>query len=324
MRGQAVVCFLLIGLTVVSLRAGAIAIPTTQPADSQPINSQWSKPVHLSLQPEAPSVYAAPSAKSEAEGLNEGGVHVDLDVRFMTDYVFRGLDRSDGTGLTLGSSSSGFGHEDGPNLQFDGKLSWDLAKFPHPYIELFVNVFDSDPVSRFQVIQPKFGFEWNLRPVVIEAGQQTFIYPERDDLNTAEVFTKLTLDDSYFLRTDQPLLSPYVMAAYDYDLYHGWYLEAGVKHDFPIEDTGVTITALADVAYVLSDLQFSTDGKADTGLQHYDLGLIGSFSLNSIFGTSRRYGDFSVKGYLFYTDGIDNDLLADTQLWGGVGIAFKY
>ena len=140
------------------------------------------------------------------------------------------------------------------------------------------------------------------------------------------MFAKLTLDDSYFFKTDQPIFSPYVYAAYDYDLYDGWYIEAGLKHDFPIEDTGITLTALADVGCVVSNRQFTgrNDPNADTGFQHYDLGLIGTFSLNSMFNTSRRYGEFAVKGYLYYTDGIENDLLADTQLWGGIGISFKY
>jgi hypothetical protein len=300
----------------------ALAAPATQPS------SDFSRSILLTLQPEPPSVYAPPSANPEGEGLNEGGVYVDLDVRFMTDYIYRGLDFSDGQGFgslaTSGGGTSSFGQEDGLNLQFDGKITWDLGKLPHPYVELFVNVFDSDPESRFQVVQPTFGLEWNLRPLIVNIGQQSYIYPERDDLNTAEIFTKLTLDDSYFFRTDRPILSPYFYAAYDYDLYDGWYFETGIKHDFPIGDTGITLTGIADVAYVLGDAQFSANGTSDTGFQHYDLGLIGTFSMNSIFHFSRRYGEFSVKGYLFYTNGIDTDLLADPQVWGGAGIVFHY
>jgi len=200
----------------------------------------------------------------------------------------------------------------------------DLGKLPHPYVELFVNVFNSDPESRFQVVQPTFGLEWNLRPLIVNVGQQSYLYPERDDLNTAEIFAKLTLDDSYFFHTDQPIFSPYFYAAYDYDLYDGWYFETGIKHDFPISDTGITLTALADVAYVLGDAQFSANGTDDTGFQHYDLGLITTFSMNSIFHFSHRYGEYEIKGYLFYTNGIDQGLLADPQVWGGVGIRFQY
>ena len=54
------------------------------------------------------------------------------------------------------------------------------------------------------------------------------------------------------------------------------------------------------------------------------MGAIANYSLNTLLNVTRRYGEFSLQGYLFYTDGIDHDLRADTQLWGGVGINFKY
>ena len=41
-------------------------------------------------------------------------------------------------------------------------------------------------------------------------------------------------------------------------------------------------------------------------------------------GGAKRYGDWSVIGYLNYTDGLENELRADTQVWGGLGIGFKY
>jgi len=313
MRG---VGFLLVATLLCACARGSA--PTSQPA------SRFSAPLLLTLDPDPPTVYAPPPPPTEKEGLNEGGVHVGLDVAYMTDYIFRGLNRSAGQGLsTTTDPNPDFGG--GPNIQFDGKLSWDLGKLPHPYIELFVNVDGSDPVSRFQVVQPIFGLEWTIRPVILEMGQESFIYPERDDLNTADVFAKITLDDSYFFRTERPIFSPYVLAAYDYDLYDGWYLQMGVRHDFPIGDTGITLSLLGDVAIALSNPQFATTpGGDDSGWQHYDIGLVGTFSLNQIFNLSRRYGEFSIKGYLFYTDGIENDLLSSTELWGGCGVSFKY
>ena len=71
--------------------------------------------------------------------------------------------------------------------------------------------------------------------------------------------------------------------------------------------------------------EFQAAGSSsDTGLQHYDIGLIGQLSLNQFFGFSTRYGEFNFEGYLFYTDGIANHLRADTQVWGGMGIRLKY
>ena len=81
---------------------------------------------------------------------------------------------------------------------------------------------------------------------------------------------------------------------------------------------------LADVAFVANNPQFTFANEEDTGFQHVDIGMIGRYNLNTLFNISRRYGTFHLEGYLYYTDGIDNDLLADTQLWGGVGIGFRY
>jgi hypothetical protein len=242
----------------------------------------------------------------------------------MTDYVYRGVDRSEVGAIN--SAETGRTTEDAANLQFDGKLTFDLGRLPHPFVGAFVNVFNDDPVSRFQEVRPYTGFEWEIRPVTVTAGWQTYIFPERDDFNTAEAFVRAELNDGFIWgdRT-RPLLSPYVYAAWDYDRYQGFYLEAGVHHDFHIEGTGITLTLLADVAFVSSHGYFAkTVGGDDTGFQHYDIGLIGTYALNVPLNIPPRYGQWKLKGYLFYTDGVDNTLKADTQLWGGVGIGFSY
>jgi hypothetical protein len=269
-------------------------------------------PATLSLLPDEQSVYAPPPPPREEEGLNQGGVNFNFEFRYMTDNVYRAVSRSTEKAHT-------------PNLQFDGSFDFNLGKFPHPFVGAFVNVHSSDPVSRFQEIRPYFGLEWNLRPFILEAGNITYIFPERDEENTGEVYAKVTFDDSWIFRTDRPILSPYVMGAYDYDKYNGYYLEAGVRHDFVFEEYGMTLTALARIAYVFDQPFFATtpDGR-DSGLQHYELGLIGTYSLNRLFGFSPRYGTFTLNGYLFYDDRTSSDLKADIQIWGGGGIGFKY
>jgi hypothetical protein len=296
------------------------------------------EPLHLSmLQQDVETIYDLPAVggpSPQQEAVNNGGVHIDLTVSYLTDYVFRGIDRSEpgggfrdehGNPVTFpADTGKSPGAEDAPNLQFDGRLNFDLGSLPHPFVGLFVNVFDDDPVSRFQEIRPFVGLEWTVRPLTLAAGHTNYIFPEREAINTAEIWASATLDDSVFFRTDKPVFTPYVLAAYDYDLYEGLYLEGGLKHDFELRDLGVTVTLLGRVAYVVNDRQFSNAPNADTGFQHYDIGLIGSYSLNTLLNISKRYGDFRLEGYLFYTDGIDNKLLADTQLWGGVGIGFRY
>ena len=260
------------------------------------------------------SVYAPPAPPSEEEGRNEGGVEFGLAVSYMTDYVFRGIERFDGIGES----------EDIANLQFLGQLEFDLGKLPHPVAGLFVNTQESDPVSNFQEIRPFIGLEWSLRPLLLTGGHNSYIFPDRDELDTTEIFGKIQLDDSFFLVSDQPFLSPYIYGAYDYELYNGWYIEAGVEHDFVLDDLGIVLTAQAHVAYARNYELLTETGDDESGFQHYQVGLIGNYSLNQLLNFSQRYGEWSLIGYIYYTDGMDNDLRADSQIWGGAGIGFKY
>ncbi|MDB5324071.1 MAG: hypothetical protein JWN40_5702 [Phycisphaerales bacterium] len=271
-------------------------------------------PATLSLLPEDQSVYAPPAPPREDEGLNAGGVNFDLQFRYATDNVYRGVSRSEG-----------IARRHSPNLQFDGRADFNLGKLPHPFVGAFVNIHSSDPISRFQEVRPYVGLSWNVRPFVLEGGNITYIFPERDELNTGEVYAKVTFDDSWLFRTDTPILSPYGYAAYDYDKYDGWYFEAGLKHDFVFENTGLTITALANLAFVASNSFYATKpGGKETGLQHYEVGVVGNYSLNHLFHFSPRYGTFTLQGFVYYDDRTSSNLRADIQIWGGGGIGFHY
>jgi hypothetical protein len=270
-------------------------------------------PLYLTLQQDVPSVYAPPMPATEEQGLNQGGVHVDLEVRYMTDYVFRGVEL-----LEVPAT------EDSPNLQIAGQLAWDLGKLPHPFVGVFVNVADQDPISEFQEIRPFVGLDWEIRPFTLTFGHNSFLYPDREGLDTAEVYARVRLNDAWLWSTEKPLLSPYVFGAYDYDNYDGWYLEAGVEHTFELDDWGVDFTLYGEVAYVYGHEQFVLTPEEDEGLQHWQVGAVGRYSLNKLLNTSERYGRWELVGYLNYTGTWDNDLRADDQLWGGAGIAFRY
>ena len=293
----------------------------------------WSAPAPCPAQSRDPyeSIYEPPGPPREDQGTNDGGVNFNLRVSYLTDYVYRGIDQ--GERLASLDEEGNFnpaadlGAEDAPNLQFDSFLTLDLGRLPHPVAGLFANVFNDDPISRFQEIRPYFGFDWDLKPLRIQAGQISYIYPEREALNTQEVWASVTFDDSRLWRTERPVFSPYGYVAYDYDLYDGLYAELGIRHAFEFEDTGIVLTAVADVAYVVNHelfTNFAAVEPQDTGFHHYDVGLIGSYSLNRGLGIPRRYGEWTVNGYLYYTDGINEGLRDDTQVWGGAGIGFRY
>jgi len=283
------------------------------------IRAQQADVPRLMMQAQEQSVFTLPPPKTEGEGANTGGVHLDIKVSYLSDYVYRGVKRSEFIGDVTSVESGG-----NANFQFDGKLQFDLGKLPHPFIGIFANVLDSDPISNFQEVRPFFGMEWRIRPVVLTIGNNTYTFPDRTGLNTSEAFLKLVLDDAVLLRRDEPLLSPYVYAAYDYDLFEGWYFEAGVSHTFVIEGTSISLIPQAAVAYVEDNPAFAGRKGKDSGFQHYEFGLTGRYTLNTLLNIPQRYGLWSVNGYLFYTDSISDDLRADSGLWGGVGVQLQY
>jgi len=286
------------------------AAPVDRPA--LPSVADSIRPQTLSVVDEPESVY--PQILSEPnEGINAGAVHFSLDVSYLTRYVFRGVDQA-----TLP------GHSEN-SLQFNGEAEFDLGKIPHPFIGLFANVFNQDPVARFEEVRPVVGLRWTIKPLTLEGTYTAYLYPDRKDLDTHEGTLKLTLDDSRLWNHDTPLFSPYIFAAYDFELYYGVYLEFGIKHDFVIEETGITLTPSASIGYSLGDSYFRKPGSlSDSGPQHYELGLTLNYSLNHLLNIPHGFGRWNIRGYFFDDNGIDSDLRADTRLFGGGGIDFEY
>jgi hypothetical protein len=300
-------------------------IATTQPSFDP---FAYTVPVYLAQPAEPPSVYAPIEPEREEEGTNKGGLNIDLNFRYLTDDMYRGVSHNRAVVVAVpGQPTQGKLHA--ANFQTDGKLSFNLGNFPHPFVGVFANVNDSDPLSRFQEIRPFYGFDYTIRPLIFSVGGNSYLYPERERFNpspnTSEAFIKLTLDDSYFFRTPNPIISPYAYAAYDYQRNKGWYLEAGMKHDFILDDFGVILSPYADVAYVSHfPQQFITIGQHASGFQHYDVGLVGSLSLNHLLKLSPRYGQFAIEGYFTYTGRFSNPIFANREVWGGVGLKYRY
>ena len=277
------------------------------------VRAQVRQPFELDYE-EPQNVYLPPQTPTPDELTNQDGVHFSLVFTYTSDYMFRGFDQS--TPPKRNELA----------LQFDGRLNFDLGKLPHPFIGVFSNVFNHDPVSRFEEVRPYGGVAWTIRPITIAGGFNGYIFPNREGKDTQEAWMSIAVDDSRFWHTERPFLSPYVYGAYDFQQYHGFYLEAGIRHDVVFGNSGVTLSGIADFGYVAHNPYFRVPGPfgKEDGFQHYDGGLELSYDLDTLFNVPRRYGTWEVKGYLYYTGSVDTGLRASNRVWGGVGIDFRY
>jgi len=266
------------------------------------------------LDEEPENVYLPAAPPTPAQLTNQGGVNFSLETDYLSNYLFRGVDQS--------TPPKRNEHA----LQFNGELEFDLGKLPHPFVGIFSNIFNNDPVSRFEEVRPFAGVEWTIRPITVSTGFNGYIFPNREGRDTQEVWARISVDDSRLWRTERPVLSPYVYGAYDFNRYDGFYLEGGIKHDIVVGETGLVISILGDFAYVAHNSYFLAPGPfgKETGFQHYDCGAIASYDLNPVLSIPHRYGDWQLKGYLIYTGPVDSGLRGDSRLWGGVGLEFRY
>lgn len=298
------------GLPLVLFLALLSVLAWSAPARGQSVDGAGNQ---IPDQPE--TVYGTPPLRQPGEGFNDGAVHFDLRLFYLTDYMFRGIEPVEPPGA-----------EDALNFNLNARLRFDLGRLPDPFVGVVTNTAENDDVRNFQVIRPVVGLRWDLELFTIEAGHQSFTYPDRDVLDTSEVFIDVQIHDASFGGDEGEILGPYFFAAYDYSAFDGLYAEAGLRRDFRISDSSLTIGYEFHVAYIdgMGELFSVTGSDDDTGFQHYQLGLTARYDLNTLLNISRRFGLWSAEGFIAYTDSIDSNLRADTQLWGGGGIVFRY
>src|SRR5437762_2138260 len=85
-------------------------------------------PLKLTLQPQEPSVYTLPTPPTREEGINAGGANMDIKVTYLSEYIFRGVNRADFIQSIAGTADTNHA-----NFQFDGILKFNLDKLPHPF-----------------------------------------------------------------------------------------------------------------------------------------------------------------------------------------------
>src|SRR5687768_3714526 len=228
-------------------------------------------PAFLMAQPaQQESVYVPPGVGDMQGGYNDGALTIEITARYMTDYIYRGLEVVEPPT-----------HEDAVNFQLGAELRMDLGRLPDPFFRVLTNTAEGDDISNFQIIRPAVGLEWETEAFDLAVGSQSYTYPDRTDLDTAEVFVDLRFNDGVFYSEEEPILGPFILAVWDFDRCEGLYLDGGLRRTFNVADTNFRVTAARPVAFVHDFTLYSAAPENDgTGFSHYQIGLTREYRLN--------------------------------------------
>lgn len=268
------------------------------------------------------TVYAPPGGPAAATTEPQAPrLRWELTLGYASAYVYRGVDHS----ATVGATPDSIDEGGGSNFQFAGRLALDAGGPWHPFVELFSNYWDTDPVSNWQELRPTLGLQWESQGTSLSLGATSYVYPDREGDNTNEVFMRADVNDGALLGLEQPILNPYAMVAYELDADGGWYGELGVSHNWALAGLGLTVTPVARVAYTyrLDEVFIFETDRSGSGWQHADLGLQLSYRLNTLLNLPESDGRWTLGAFLFRTEHLCDATLGDSLTWGGVNLTWR-
>ncbi len=255
-----------------------------------------------------------------------------VNYTLVSDYIFRGINLSE---------YEGEGRE-GLNHQLEASVSVDLDKFGTftytAWFEWYAKqddpAFDDDAHGHLQEMDNVVSWSYDLSkicdklPVTFETGWAHYALNQEkgDAYGTNEWFMALSLDDSSLFGTENPVLNPYVAWYVDTDDVDGCWIETGISHDFAMSDLGFASTpVLKDITATPSFVLGIDKGQfAEVcHLHNLQYGLDISADINSMFGFTTDYGQFTVTGFLRYSEAINREA-ADDEFWGGVTFGYEW
>lgn len=286
--------------------------------------------VQLAAAEEPAPTPAAPT--EEAAGGKPLPISFSVDYTVVSDYIFRGINFSE---------YSGEGRE-GLNHQLGASISVDLDKLGtftySTWFEWYAKQddpsFDDDAHGHLQEVDHAISWSYDLSnlceklPVTFETGWISYAFPQEkgDTYATNEWYMSLSLDDSSLFGTEGPVLNPYAAWYVDNDDVDGCWIETGISHDFAFSDLGFANTpVLKDITATPSFVLGIDKNQFDKGthLHNMQYGLDISADINSMFGLTTDYGQFTITGFIYYSDAI-NTAAANDEFWGGISLGYEW
>lgn len=144
---------------------------------------------------------------------------------------------------------------------------------PNPSYDDFKPESDPD-IKSFDEFDPRFFWQKDFDIVTLDLGHRWYFYSENNSRlqDSAEFYGVADVD---------VITHPYLLTAYDYDAYKGWYLESGIRQPVPLglgnENNLIIPFAKIGLGYGLSDGKYPI--YEDNGITFYQTGIETEFPL---------------------------------------------
>lgn len=276
-------------------------------ASTQQPQADWTKPVPLSF---------------------------SVDYTLVTDYIFRGINFSE----YPGEGREKLNHQLGVGTEYDaGSLG---AFGASVWFEWYAGQQRLTPESGSNLQEVDYSVYWSygLEPLdaTLELGYIAYHFPRLsgDDECTHEFYVSMGFDDSAWFGTDAPVLNPTVTFYHDVDDFQGSWLEIGVSHDFALgENESLAATPVLKDLTVTPSLTLGIDhrwmapavgeGQKSTRLGNLLYGLDVGYDLSSALDVPEAWGEFSLGGFLYYSQALRSELIND-ELFGGMTVSWAW
>ena len=296
----------------------------------------------------APPPKPAPREDEGGAGFKPIPMEFRLKYDLVTDYVWRGMNRTEHPGEGRERVSHQF--TVGAEADMASLAGQDIGSFG---AEIWFSWWSGQQAATnhgacddLQEVDYKLYWRKDLRSVgtEVELGWICYTFPRyssypgrsSDQESSYEIFAKLTFDDSALFGVEEPVLNPYVYWGLDLDLAdEGSWFEVGVEHKFGMagQEAVMDYPGLRYLSFTPSlslgiDNRYlqgfsTTPGRKSTRLANLVYGLATAYDLTGALGVPEKYGSVEVGAFVKFSDALREDMLND-ELYGGLTVGYRW
>ena len=288
----------------------------------------------------APPADEKPAAK-EAEKAAKSGFTFGIDYALVSDYVWRGINRSE----YAGEGREQLNHQLGISVKSAMKDlglpdvgAVKLSAWFQYYLGNESTTFDPGADHKLQEIVYTLAWQHEIpdTPLTVAAGLIGYnnVHTATDLHYTFEVFGKVILDDGALLGQDEAVFSPSLAYIWDFDAVNAGVAVAAIEHKFALDDVaeelqGITVTPSAaiilDNRYIDKRLASAgaPTGHKSTTLSSWQFGLVGSYDLGSALELD---SDLTVSLFANFSNALSRSELPvlNDEFFGGLKIGWSF